>query len=114
MLRTKAPCCQPCRWATLCSRAVIERAFPPPHDHDRTMCVWSLSYIGEHLERYSHIRSKAKQTAIQALEERAGESLLGQRGQKSGTVTPSAVRARSLTYWKQMVGAPGFEPGTNG
>ena len=37
----------------------------------------SLSYIGEHLERYGHIRSQAKQTAIQALEERARESLFG-------------------------------------
>ena len=53
----------------------------------------SLSYIGEHLERYSHIRSQAKQAAIQTLEERAGESILEQRGTKSGTVTPSAVRS---------------------
>src|SRR6267143_270690 len=84
MLRTKAPWGQPGRWATRGSRAGIERAFPPPHEHDRTMCVWSLSYIGEHLERYSPIRSTATQTAIQALEERAGESPLGQRGHKIG------------------------------
>src|SRR5437879_13109979 len=99
MLRTKAPCCQPCRWATLCSRAVIERAFPPPHDHDRTMCVWSLSFIGEHLERYSHIRSKAKQTAIQALEERAGESLLGQRGHKIGRSEERRVGKERRDRW---------------
>jgi hypothetical protein len=50
---------------------------------DLRVCL-SLSNIGEHLERYSHIRSQAKQAAIQALEERAGESLLGQRGHKIG------------------------------
>ena len=74
----------------------------------------SLSYIGEHLERYSHIRSQAKQAAIQTLEERAGESLLGQRGHKIGHTDAISGGARALTHWKQMVGPPGFEPGTNG
>jgi len=36
------------------------------------------------LERYSHIRTQAKQAAIQALEEPVGEPLLRQAGHKSG------------------------------
>ncbi len=74
----------------------------------------SLSYIGEHFERYSHIPSQAKQAAIQALEERVGESLLEHRGHKIGHSDAINGGARTLTHWKEMVGPPGFEPGTNG
>lgn len=57
------------------------------------------------LERYSHIRSQAKEAAIQALEQPAIESILGETGHKnghSGVARDDAPTAKSL----KTVGGP--------
>jgi hypothetical protein len=68
------------------------------------------------LERYSHIRSQAKQAAIQALEQPSIEPVLGgtrHRNEPSDASAHSNAQANSLDR-KQLMGPQGFEPWTNG
>ena len=66
------------------------------------------------LERYSHIRSQAKQAAIQALEQGAVEPTLQVTGHKIGHTDVNADRTAEANSLKTIVGPVGFEPTTNG
>jgi integrase len=68
----------------------ISRLAENPSVSEQTIKALAGHVSRQMLERYSHIRTQAKQAAIQGLEQ------------------------LTLTCCKQMVGPPGFEPGTNG
>jgi hypothetical protein len=59
-------------------------------------------------------RSQAKQAAIRCLEEQTNAPVLEGAEYKIGTIRTMRSSAKRLSYWKQMVGPPGFEPGTDG
>ena len=58
------------------------------------------------LERYSHIRSEAKQAAIQALEQQPIEPILGEIGHKIGHSDASRDRTAEAKSLKRS-GGPG-------
>jgi hypothetical protein len=87
----------------------ISRLAENPNVSEQTIRAIAGHVSRQMLERYSHIRSQAKQAAIQALEHGAVEPNLQATGHKIG----HTERQTSLDR-KQMVGPPGFEPGTNG
>lgn len=66
------------------------------------------------LERYSHIRSEAKQAAIHALEQPPIEPILQATGHKIGHTDPNAGEVTEAKSLEQLVGPVGFEPSTNG
>jgi Phage integrase family len=92
----------------------ISRLAENPSVSEQTIKALAGHVSRQMLERYSHIRSQAKQAAIQALEEQAVQPIPETTGHKSGTVAETPRHKRRLNLWKQIVGPVGFEPTTNG
>jgi hypothetical protein len=61
------------------------------------------------LERYGHIRSQAKQAAIQALEQGAIEPILHAIGHKNGHISANDQSNEHPNLFLEMVGPPGFD-----
>jgi hypothetical protein len=78
----------------------------------RSLDPLAIGAAAKNLERYSHIRSHAKQAAIRCLEEQAIEPILDMtrhRNWHSQSNTSESEQAKSL---QTNGGPPGFEPGT--
>ena len=83
----------------------VSRLAENPSVSEQTMKALAGHVSRQMLERYSHIRSQAKQAAIQALEQPAIEPILMETGHKnghSGASGDSAETAKSL----KTVGGP--------
>ncbi len=101
------------RWHDL-RHTFVSRLAENPTISEQTIRSLAGHVSRQMLEHYSHIRSQAKQAVIRCLDEQASAPILEATGHKNGHSSESAGERRELIHWKQMVGPPGFEPGTKG
>jgi integrase len=82
----------------------ISRLAENPNVSEQTIKALAGHVSRQMLERYSHIRSQAKQAAIQALEHQAVEPILTVTGHKIGHSNASARGARNVNSLKTNSG----------
>jgi integrase len=83
----------------------ISRLAENPKVSEQTIKALAGHVSRQMLERYSHIRSEAKQAAIQALEQPAIEPILSETGHKNGHTGPDGENAETAKSLK-TVGGP--------
>lgn len=78
----------------------ISRLAENPNVSEQTIKALAGHVSRQMFERYSHIRSQAKQAAIQALEEPSIEPILLETGHKNATVIGVRIQAHKLNSQK--------------
>jgi Phage integrase family len=101
------------RWHDL-RHTFVTRLAERPEVSEQTIRSLAGHVSNQMLQHYSHIRSQAKQAAIRTLEDQTNERILPQHGQRIGQSNRDTQDEAGAKSQKEMVGSPGFEPGTNG